>query len=436
VLTASGTTQTLTLDGKVIGTITDSLSALNMTFDELGSGETGGWPAGNGGFDPFVGAIKTVQIISGTLLPGSMTFSTSGGNQVTFTPPDAGTYTLSLVATDKDGGTGMHTASLTATEIPITVSAGSSAMVQQATAFTRTGSVSDAPGDGPWTATVNYGDGTGSQPLSLTGQSFTLNHTFANAGTFTVSVSVTNQDKLTGTASFNATVSGFTVNDGSPQESMVRSLIYVFPHRTQVEPGAFVLLRDGQPSKIDLNIAPQPDGMTYIVTFGGPGVIGGSVPDGDYTLITLANKVKVLSGPPLTSNDVNTFDRLFGDADGDGVVNATDKALLKEAKADASSPYVADFEYEGKPGIDKTDIAQFNKRYRAKLDPPKKAPAKFNGRTVLHQGAVQPKTSQRTRPGLSDVTTVDRSPGHRRLPMTTRATRIAVIERRIVKPPS
>ena len=53
--------------------------------------------------------------------------------------------------------------------------------------------------------------------------------------------------------------------------------------------------------------------MTYIITFSGPGVIGGSAPDGNYTLITLHNKVKGVSGPPMTANDVNTFVRLFGD---------------------------------------------------------------------------------------------------------------------------
>ena len=66
-------------------------------------------------------------------------------------------------------------------------------------------------------------------------------------------------------------------------------------------------------SHIQLNIAPQPDGETYIITFSGPGVIGGSLPDGNYTLITLHKKVHVLSGPPMTANDVNTFVRLFGD---------------------------------------------------------------------------------------------------------------------------
>jgi hypothetical protein len=144
-----------------------------------------------------------VQITSGTLLTGSVSFPTSAGNQLTFTPPDAGTDTISLSATDVYGSTGVTTASLTVTEIPVTVNAGANAVGQQSTPFTQTGSFTDAPGDGPWTATVNYGDGTGNQSLAVNANmSFTLSHTFASAGTFTTTVSVTNQHGLTGTASF------------------------------------------------------------------------------------------------------------------------------------------------------------------------------------------------------------------------------------------
>ena len=66
-------------------------------------------------------------------------------------------------------------------------------MVQQGTLFTRTGSFTDPSGDGPWTATVNYGDGTGTQPAGAEWPiNFTLSHTFANAGTFLTTVTVTN----------------------------------------------------------------------------------------------------------------------------------------------------------------------------------------------------------------------------------------------------
>ncbi len=54
-------------------------------------------------------------------------------------------------------------------------------------------------------------------------------------------------------------------------------------------------------------------------------------------------------GPPLTQDDSNTFVRLFGDVDGDGVVNAVDKALLLQAETDPSSPDAAYFETTASP---------------------------------------------------------------------------------------
>jgi hypothetical protein len=192
-------------------------------------------------------------------------------------------------------------------------------------------------------------------------------------------VTLTNADGLTHQTTVQVTVSGFTVNDGSPQRSMVRSLTYTFAHPTQVEPGAFELLRNGKPSNINLVVTPLADRMTYVITFKGPGVVGGSVPDGTYTLITRHDKVNVLSGPPMTQDDVNAFTRLFGDVTGVGVVNAADKALLTQAEANPASPYAPFFDYDGKGVIDKTDIAQFNNRYRGKSAPPAKAPARFPG---------------------------------------------------------
>src|SRR5262249_27271391 len=132
---------------------------------------------------------------------------------LTITPGDGGIETVTLVAYDVAGVSGVQTRTFTATDVPITVNTGTNAVVQQGATFTRTGSFTDAPGDGPRTATVDYGDGTGSQPLALNAnQTFVLNHAFANAGGFSVTVTVTNQEGVSGSTSFNLTVNGFTVD--------------------------------------------------------------------------------------------------------------------------------------------------------------------------------------------------------------------------------
>ena len=51
------------------------------------------------------------------------------------------------------------------------IDAGPDAIVIRGSAFISTGFFSDS-GDGPWTATVDYGDGSGPSPLGLTGKEF------------------------------------------------------------------------------------------------------------------------------------------------------------------------------------------------------------------------------------------------------------------------
>ena len=62
------------------------------------------------------------------------------------------------------------------------------------------------------TATVNYGDNSGVQPLTLSGKSFTLSHTYSQTGSFTVTVTV-NDGADTGTATFNVQVLGADLGD-------------------------------------------------------------------------------------------------------------------------------------------------------------------------------------------------------------------------------
>ena len=55
------------------------------------------------------------------------------------------------------------------------------------------------PGADTWTATVDYGDGSGAQPLPLNpDKTFNLSHFYADNGTFTVTVTVTDDDGAAG----------------------------------------------------------------------------------------------------------------------------------------------------------------------------------------------------------------------------------------------
>ena len=72
----------------------------------------------------------------------------------------------------------------------LTVRVGGAARLREGATLARQGSFSDTRSSG-WTATVNYGDGSGSQPLALTtDKHFTLAHTYGDDGRYTVVVAI------------------------------------------------------------------------------------------------------------------------------------------------------------------------------------------------------------------------------------------------------
>jgi len=88
-----------------------------------------------------------------------------------------------------------------------TVNAGAATgTVTEASAFTRSGSFTDGDAGDSWTATVDYGDGSGKQPLTLDGQDFKLSHVYADDGGYTVLVAVTDSSDGIGTDEVFVTV--------------------------------------------------------------------------------------------------------------------------------------------------------------------------------------------------------------------------------------
>lgn len=71
------------------------------------------------------------------------------------------------------------------------------ASILQGDTYAYNSSFSD-PDSTSWNATVDYGDGSGTQQLFLDGTNFSLNHTYTNYGEFTVTVSVTDNQGATG----------------------------------------------------------------------------------------------------------------------------------------------------------------------------------------------------------------------------------------------
>jgi PKD repeat protein len=135
---------------------------------------------------------------------------------------DDGEYTVTLTVTDDEGaaGTSVRQVYVYNRSPVVSVTGGS---LDEGSTFSATGSFSDVEAD-TWTARVDYGDGSGWQPLALSGTSFALAHTYARSGTYRVRVAVLDDDGAEGTGSATVrvrnvvptvTVTGGTQDEGS-----------------------------------------------------------------------------------------------------------------------------------------------------------------------------------------------------------------------------
>ena len=120
---------------------------------------------------------------------------------------DNGSYTITVAVNDGTA-TGIDAVNVAVGNVAPTVDAGPNGTIATGATFSSAGSFTD-PGADTWTGTVDYGDGTGVQPLTLAAdKSFALSHPYATAGGYTVTVTVTDDDG--GTDNDTATV---TVED-------------------------------------------------------------------------------------------------------------------------------------------------------------------------------------------------------------------------------
>src|SRR5262249_34061106 len=124
--------------------------------------------------------------------------ATGAGPSVVHSYAQDGVYTVTVAVTDNDGLTDHIQAIASVANVAPAIAPFAGATLLPGETYTAAGSFTD-PGVDPWTATVDYGDGSGATPLALSGMSFALAHTYGSAGAFTVTVSVSD-DHVTTTA--------------------------------------------------------------------------------------------------------------------------------------------------------------------------------------------------------------------------------------------
>lgn len=122
-----------------------------------------------------------------------------------------GTYTITIAVSDSESTT-RATQTVQIVNMPPVVTLNAPGQVLLGNAFTGAGSFADIEevATSSWNATVDYGDGSGPQPLTLSeDKRFTLNHTYAEEGTYTVTVRVSDIEGAAGTAIISVRVSRF-----------------------------------------------------------------------------------------------------------------------------------------------------------------------------------------------------------------------------------
>ena len=117
---------------------------------------------------------------------------------------DDGIYPVTVRVVDEYGGVGTATAQVVVHNVAPTVTAEGGAASEGAL-FTSSGAFTD-PGQDTWTATVDYGDGSGPQPLELDVNTFILSHVYADNGVYTVLVRVQDEDGGVSTTPVQVTV--------------------------------------------------------------------------------------------------------------------------------------------------------------------------------------------------------------------------------------
>jgi hypothetical protein len=150
------------------------------------------------------------------------------------------------------------------------------------------------------------------------------------------------------------------------QRPMVTSITLTFssPLSTTQEAAvlkALQLTQNGTGLVIGLQGALDPTGTQLTLTFTGSGLVGGSLADGRYTLTMTGVSQPLLEGTKLF--------RLFGDVNGDGKVDDTDLAAFQKAyrARKGMANYAPYFDYNADGSIDSTAYYQFLRRYGTSL---------------------------------------------------------------------
>jgi hypothetical protein len=197
------------------------------------------------------------------------------------------------------------------------------------------------------------------------------------AGSYILRATDTNPNLDPGFAPFTITGQqvAVKVDDGSAQRSMVRSLTVTFAGVASFAGAPLAAFQLTGPSGAvgqSVSLGSLNGSIVATLTFTDPGLVGGSLADGNYTLRVLSSQVNInglaidgdADGAP-GGDSVTSFYRMYGDVNGDRTVNGLDLAVFRTAFGTAlGDPNYRDYlDANGDGVVNGLDLAEFRARF-------------------------------------------------------------------------
>lgn len=175
-------------------------------------------------------------------------------------------------------------------------------------------------------------------------------------------------------------VQGVQINDGAIQRSMITSITVTFSSAVgTIDAGAFQVTRQGggDPTVV---VALNAAKTAATLTFTGSLIIGGSLQDGNFSLVMDSTKIRATNGGQLDGDGdgvaggarpPDTFFRLFGDSDGDRDVDNLDLFRFRQSFGLTSSNpgYASYFDFDADGDVDNLDLFHLRQRFGTNLPP-------------------------------------------------------------------